>query len=147
LGAFPALRAGNRAFRSNLFACGKKDFRCNHPPFEGVSNRKPIIVGAHRALRNAPEDGRFPIGMDCSGRYRAPGIPGARPATGSEIAYAISLPIPYARIAANSGTVYAQQAQCRDQPSTQYAQAVQGIAVLRLIISVTFLITSRSPVS
>ncbi|MDR1180197.1 MAG: hypothetical protein LBK44_06800 [Spirochaetales bacterium] len=29
---------------------------------------------------NAPEDGRFPIGMDCSGRYRAHGIPGARPA-------------------------------------------------------------------
>jgi hypothetical protein len=27
---------------------------------------------------NAPEDGRFPIGMDCSGRYRAPGIPRAR---------------------------------------------------------------------
>ncbi|MDR1179931.1 MAG: hypothetical protein LBK44_05440 [Spirochaetales bacterium] len=27
---------------------------------------------------NAPEDGRFPIGMDCSGRYRAPGIPCAR---------------------------------------------------------------------
>jgi hypothetical protein len=26
---------------------------------------------------NAPEDGRFPIGMDCSGRYRAPGIPRA----------------------------------------------------------------------
>ncbi|MDR1180236.1 MAG: hypothetical protein LBK44_06995 [Spirochaetales bacterium] len=24
---------------------------------------------------NAPEDGRFPIGMDCSGRLRAPGIP------------------------------------------------------------------------
>ncbi|MDR1179313.1 MAG: hypothetical protein LBK44_02310 [Spirochaetales bacterium] len=26
---------------------------------------------------NAPEDGRFPICMDCSGRYRAPGIPRA----------------------------------------------------------------------
>ncbi|MDR1179772.1 MAG: hypothetical protein LBK44_04640 [Spirochaetales bacterium] len=34
-------------------------FRCNHPPFGGVSNRKPIIVGAHRARWNAPEDGRL----------------------------------------------------------------------------------------
>ncbi|MDR1317404.1 MAG: hypothetical protein LBK13_11085 [Spirochaetales bacterium] len=54
LGAFLAQSAKNRAFRSNLFYrfAVKKDFRCN-----------------------APEDGRFPIGMDCSGRYRAPGIP------------------------------------------------------------------------
>jgi hypothetical protein len=33
------------------------------------------ILWAFRS--NAPEDGRFPISMDCSGRYRAPGIPRA----------------------------------------------------------------------
>jgi hypothetical protein len=36
LGAFPALRAGNRAFRSNLFCrkAAKKDFRFN--PLRGA---------------------------------------------------------------------------------------------------------------
>jgi hypothetical protein len=60
LGAFPALRAGNRAFR-----CKSSDLLMQ-------------ILWAFRF--NAPEDGRFPIGMDCRGRYRAPGIPGARTA-------------------------------------------------------------------
>jgi hypothetical protein len=55
LSTFLAQSAKNRAFRSNssvLLSQALRDFRFN-----------------------APEDGRFPIGMDCSGRYRAPGIP------------------------------------------------------------------------
>jgi hypothetical protein len=38
---------------------------------------------------NAPEDGRFPIGMDCSERYRTPGIPGAAAAQNQ----ALKLPV------------------------------------------------------
>ncbi|MDR1316789.1 MAG: hypothetical protein LBK13_07945 [Spirochaetales bacterium] len=52
---FADVAAKNRAFRfnsSDLLMQILRDFRCN-----------------------APEDGRFPIGMDCRGRYRAHGIP------------------------------------------------------------------------
>jgi hypothetical protein len=58
-------RAKNRAFR----------FKSSEAPMR--------FLWAFRC--NAPEDGRFPIGIDCSGRYRAPGIPRARTSAGSGI--------------------------------------------------------------
>jgi hypothetical protein len=60
----------------------QSDWRIFLPAHAGQKNRAFRFKSSDLLMQilwafhcNAPEDGRFPIGMDCSGRYRAPGIP------------------------------------------------------------------------
>jgi hypothetical protein len=69
LGAFFAAMPQKTGLSASIFWLRQKDFRYN-----------------------APEDGRFPRGMDCSGRYRAPGIPGAAAAQNKALKLPTAIP-------------------------------------------------------
>jgi hypothetical protein len=67
----PSARLHTGYTRFGRIFCG---FAAKNRAFRSKSSDLPMqILWAFRY--NAPEDGRFPRSMDCSGRYRAPGIP------------------------------------------------------------------------
>jgi hypothetical protein len=85
-----------------LGICAANSQSAKNRAFRSKSSEAPMrFLWAFRF--NAPEDGRFPIGMDCSGRYRAPGIPCA--AQRANLQNANSRPPPCARLKRLSHTL------------------------------------------